>query len=77
MNNLYVQYYNHIFRKCSRTSPDDFQRLPGLKYDDLMVKIIICWTKKSNISNRPGPPGIDPSYQDSIMDCVNTPRKCM
>ena len=36
MNKLYVPDHNHIFRKCSRRSPDDFRRLPGLKYDDII-----------------------------------------
>ena len=38
MDRLYIPDYNQIFRKLSRMSSGDFPRLPGLKYDDMMMK---------------------------------------
>ena len=63
MNNLYVPYYNHIFRKCSRTSPDDFRRLPGLKFDDLRVKNNDLLDQKIDLLK------IDRDPRGSIGDC--------
>ena len=65
MNNLYVPYYNNIFRKCSRTSPDDFRRLPGLKFDDLKPKNNVFFGQKIDLLK------IDRDPRGSIGDYLN------
>ena len=61
MDRLYTPDHNHIFRKLSRKSSGDFPRLPGLKYDDVIMKngprsdqTTSCFLLTSTPGNRSG-----------------------